>query len=101
MVKGEQVLKRNTKARNRRVIKKFLKTTYFVAKKNWAVRENFQEIVDYLRDLDDDDINTHLMDCTSRATYTSVATVDEFLKCISEYLENDLLTRIIAANDFS
>ena len=101
MVKGEQVLKRNTKARNRRVIKKFLKTTYFVAKKNWAVRENFQEIVDYLRDLGDDDINTHLMDCSSRATYTSVATVDEFLKCISEYLENDLLTRIIAANDFS
>ena len=38
MVKGEHVLKRNTKARNHLVIKNFI-----FCKKNWAVRENFNE----------------------------------------------------------
>ena len=101
MVKGGLVQKQSTKARNRRVIKKLLKTTYFVVRKNWAVRENFEDIVEFIRDLGDNDISEHLRDSSSRATYTSVATVDEFLKCMSEHLDGELCTRIVAASDFS
>ena len=50
---GEQYHSQNTKKRNRCVIKKFIQTTYFVAQKKWAVRENFSDVIDFLRNLGD------------------------------------------------
>ena len=36
--------------------KKVFKTTYFIARKKWAVQENFADIIDFLKDIDDEDI---------------------------------------------
>ena len=91
----------STKKRNRCIIKKFLKTTYFIARRKWAVRENFSDFIDFLCDLGDEEINQHLRECSSRATYTSKNTADEFLKILSDYLESGFKDRLVAASDFS
>ena len=90
-----------TKRRNRAVIKKFLKTTYFVACKKWAVRENFSDIIHFLKGLGDEDIFYHLQQASSRASYISTTSTDEFLKCLSDHLENGFLDRLTAASEFS
>ena len=101
LIDGERQQSRNVKKRNRRVIKKFLKATYFLARKKWAVRENFRDVIDFLRDLGDQDIDEHLRECSSRATYTSVKSADEFLECLSKHLEDEFINRLIAAYDFT
>ena len=70
-------------------------------KKNWAVRENFRDVVAHLQDLGDSDINDNLQNTSSRSTYTSVASVDKFIKCISDHLEGKLLSRVIMAHGYS
>ena len=60
MFKGDRQQSRNVKKRNRHIIKKFLTATCFLAQKKWAVRENFSDAVDFLRDLGDQAINQHL-----------------------------------------
>ena len=72
-----------TKRRNCAVIKKFLKTTYFVARKKWAVRENFPDIIHFLKGLGDEVVFYHLQQASSRASYISTTSTDEFLKCLS------------------
>ena len=42
--------------RNRRLIKKFIKTIYFLAKKKWAVKNNFEEVLKFIADIGDEDI---------------------------------------------
>lgn len=75
---------RKTKERNKRVIKKFLMTSYFIARKNWAIRENFSDFVYFLKRLGDDDIEKHLIESSTHATYASTSSTDEFIKCLSE-----------------
>ena len=48
------------KRRNRAVTKTFLKTAYFLAWKMWAVSENFQDVIEFIRDLGDEDLSAHL-----------------------------------------
>ena len=91
----------STRERNRRVIKKFTKTTYYVAKKKWAVPENVPETIDFLRELSDEDIEKHFREASSRATYASKKSADEFIKCLSDYLEEGFKNRLLAASDFS
>ena len=69
--------------------------------KKWAVRENFDDIVHFICDLGDEDINHHLREGSQRATYTSKISVDSFIKCFSDRLEWGLLSRLINAVDFS
>ena len=81
---------------------KLFKTIYFVVKKNWAVRENFESIKAFLQnDTGNADISAHLKDCSFCATYTSVASVDKFLKCLDEKLDKETCSRITAAGDYS
>ena len=100
MIEGERQQSRNVRKRNCRIIKKFLKATYFLAWKKWAVRKNFSDVVDFLRDLGDQDINQHLRECSNHANYKSEASVDEFLKCLSKHLEDEYLNQLIAAHEF-
>ena len=74
---------------------------YFIVRKNWAVRENFSDVVAHFQDLGDSDINDHLQTSSSRSTYTSIASVDEFVKCISNHLEGEMLSRVIMAHGYS
>ena len=48
MYEGQRVQKATIKAQNRHVSTKLFKTIYFVVKKNWAVRENFERIIAFL-----------------------------------------------------
>ena len=67
----------------------------FLARKKWAVRESFEEVIEFLNDLGDQDINDHLRESSSRATYVSTASIDQFLRCLSDHLEGDFLSRLI------
>ena len=78
---GAETENQKTKQRNRRIIKKFLKASYFLACKKWAVRENFEDVIEFLNVLGDQDINDHLRESSSRATYVSTTSTDEFLRC--------------------
>ena len=70
-------------------------------KKKWALRENFTDIVDFIKELGYEDIIKHLNDCSSRATYTSKTSAEEFVQCISDYLEDGFKDRLLAASEFS
>ena len=48
------------KRRNRAVIKKFLKTAYFLVTKKWAICENFQDVTEFIKDLGDEDLSAYL-----------------------------------------
>ena len=48
MIDGEKHQMLSTRERNRRVIKKFMKTIFYVAKKKWIVHENFPDIINFL-----------------------------------------------------
>ena len=76
-----------------------MKTAY-VAKKNWAVRENFPDTIDFVREFPDEDIVKNFQGASSRATYASKISADEFMKCLSGYLEG-FKNRLLAASDVS
>lgn len=69
-------------------------TTYFIARKKWAIRENFSDIVNFLKSLGDADIEEHIRESSTRATYVSTASTDEF------HLEEGFLSRLVASSDF-
>ena len=110
MLKGRLISKCKTtkkkqsqekKDRTHRVIKKVFKTTYFIARKKWAVPENFAELIDFLKNIGDEDIPKHLVECSSRSSYISETSCYEFLSCLGDYLETKMKNRLIAAEDFS
>ena len=74
-VKGS-IYKQSIVECNQRVIKKFMKTVYFFAWKQFAIRENFEDVINYLTDLGDIDIQEHLHQSSSWATYISKASAD-------------------------
>ena len=55
------------KEQNRYVIKKFLVTNYFMAQKNWAIRETLSDIITFLKSLGDADIKEHLQESSKQA----------------------------------
>ena len=86
-VRGSQIVKAKRRLQNRSVIKKIMKTVYFIARKKWAVRENFADVIDLVCELGNEDINIHLQEASKRAMYTSVRSVDSFVKTLSDNLE--------------
>ena len=63
----EKKTKPREKRPNTRSHKKVFKTTYFIAKEKWAGRENFADIIDFLKHIGDEDILKHLVECSSRS----------------------------------
>ena len=97
MVKRRRQQVKQSKERSCSVIKKFFKVNFFM-KKNWAVHENFK----FYQELGDQEIKKHLNKSSLGSHYMStVITVDEFLKLIKDYLEQELLSGIISAGNFS
>ena len=45
-----------------------MKTIYFLAKKKWAVKNNFEETIEYLANLGDDDIFQHINNAPKNST---------------------------------
>nr|QHF16602.1 opsin [Hydra vulgaris] len=67
---------------------------------NWAVRENFSDIVEFIRDLGDKEIDSHFKIASKQAANTS-STSDQFVKIISNKLDNEVCIKIILAHDLS
>ena len=86
MVAGAETQSNASRDRNRRLIGKFIKTTYFLTRKKWAVKFNFKDVIDFLDDIGDPDIKYHLRNAPQNLTYTSTFAVEEFLKLIGKSL---------------
>lgn len=87
--------------RNRRLIRKFFITTYFLTRKKWAVKFNFEDVIKYLSDIGDLDIQYHIKNAPKNATYISTSAVEEYLKLIGDHLNSILLEDINSSMDFT
>ena len=47
------------------MIKKFFKNANFLAQKKWAVHENFQDVIEFIKDLGDEDLSAHLRESST------------------------------------
>ena len=101
LTKGMENKTERDRKRNRNMIKNFLKTVYFLAKKKWAVKNNFEDMIKFLSDIGIEEIKLHLENAPQNATYTSTTSAEQFLKIIGDYLNEQLVTDILAAGDFS
>ena len=70
-VRGSAITKEKRHIQNRRVIVKLMKSTYFLCKKKWAARENFNDFIKLIAgDMGDQDISVHLGESSQCSTYT-------------------------------
>ena len=90
-----------TRERNRRVLKKCFSTVYFMARKKWAVKQNFEDLMIHISDTGDTDLQIHFQVMAKNASYMSKFTVDEIVKLISDKIEPNFLRDLLTANDFS
>ena len=61
---------------NRRVLKKLFKT---LSRKKWAVKQNFEDVVNFIKELGDEDLIKHFSSVAKNATYLSHFSVDEYI----------------------
>ena len=69
-----------TRERNCRVLKKCFSTIYFVARKKWAVKQNFEDLMIHISDIGDTDLQIHFQVMAKNTSYMSKFTVDEIVK---------------------
>ena len=74
---------------------------YFLAKKKWAVTNNFEETIEYLANLWVDDIVQHINNAPKNSTYISTFSAEKFLKVVGDFLSDQIITDLIAAGDFT
>ena len=98
---GAETREREQQARHKIVMKKFFKSAYFLAKKNWAVKQNFADLIDFLKDIGDPDIVYHLNNAPKNAKYTSTTIVEQIIKIISDDLEDKTLVDLAASVEFT
>ena len=79
---------------NQSVITKFFKISYFLTKEKWAVKNNFSDIVEFLKDVRDKEIVNFLTRAPQNAKYTSKFTVKDYNCFISDYLDDELITSL-------
>ena len=63
-------------------MKKIIKTVYFIARKKWAVKNNYTDVLQFLVDIGDEQISLQLQHAPSNATYASTTSAENFLKVI-------------------
>ena len=101
MTKGLENKTEKDRKRNRRMVKKLIKTTYFLARKKWAVKNNFQEVLRFVADVGDEDIALHLEHAPKNASYISTFTAEQILKVIGDYLNQRIVDDVVASGDFT
>jgi hypothetical protein len=88
--------------RNRKIIKKLIQTVYFMAKKKWAVKENFEEIVTFMAfEMNDEELAFHLEKAPKNASYSTANSVEQFLKCLGDFLNDELIGELQSTGDFT
>ena len=86
---------------NRRVISKFIKTIYFMCRKIWAVKNNFHDLMEHIKNFGAEDLIKHFQTMDKNATYLSKCTVGEFAKVCSDYIEDIFLNNRVFAGEFA
>ena len=97
LTKGMENKTEKDRRTNRTLIKKFLKTVYFMAKQKWAVKNNFEDMINFLSGVKD--IKLHIENAPQNAIYTSTTSAEQFLKAIGDYLNEQLVTDVLAAGE--
>ena len=98
--KGMENKTEQDRKKNRTLIKKFLKTVYFMAKQKWAVKNNFEDMTNFLSDIGVESIKLHIENAPQNAIYTSTTSAEQFLRAIGDYLNEQLATDVLAAREF-
>ena len=62
---------------------------------------NCHDVVEFIKDLGDQDLSVHLWQSSICATHVSTLSADEFIGCLSNFLEEGFLGRLTAAHEFS
>ena len=65
---------------------------YFLAKKKWAIKNNFEETIEYLANLGVDDISQHINNAPKDTTYISTFIAEQFLKAVGDFLSDQIIT---------
>ena len=71
MVAGAETQSNASRDCSHWLIGKFIKTTYFLTRKKWAVKFNFKDVIDVLENIGDPDIKYHLRNVPQNSTYPS------------------------------
>ena len=98
MVAGAETQSNASRDCNHRLIGKFIKITYFLTRKKWAVKFNFKDVINFLDDIGDPD-KYHLRNAPQNLTYTSTFAAEEFLKLIGDHLASILLRDLNTSMD--
>ena len=93
---------KNTK-RNHHIVKKLMKTVFFLIRKKWATRSNFESVIRFIaKELEEPDLQHHVKrNCSGNVTMMSPKTVNHFIKIISDKLDTSLLDTLKLCNYFS
>ena len=70
---------------------------YFLDKKIWTVKNNFEETFEERSD----DIFQHINNAPKNSTYISTFSAEQFLKAVGDFLSDQIITDLIAAGDFT
>ena len=71
-----------------------------MVKQNWAVKNNFEDMINFLSDIGDEAIKLHIENAPQNAIYTSTTSAEQFLKATGDYLNEQLVTDVLAAGEF-
>ena len=76
LTKGMENKTEKDRTKNRTLIKKSLKTVYFMAKQKWAVKNNFEDMINFLSDVGVEDIKLRIENALQNAIYTSTTSAE-------------------------
>ena len=93
LMKGMENKIEKERRKNRTLIKKFLKTVYFMAKQKWALKNNFEDVITFLSNIGVEDIKLRTENAPQNAIYTSTKSAEQFLKAIGDYLNGTTCDR--------
>lgn len=77
-----------------------VRCAYFMIRKRWALRINFEELVRFIADLDVEELFSYL-DKSPSVTYLSSTSVTDIIEAISRPIEEELLSSLRNAKYFA
>ena len=99
VIEGNARTLENKRLRNHRIIKKFIKSVYFMTKKHWAAHKNLTDFLS--NEMEESDIQYHLDSMAENATYVSPESADAFLDAINTHLKNKLSKELYLTTKFT
>ena len=94
-----QSVSQKERAKNRNVMKKLLRCTYFLAKNRVAHTTNFSDLVQLVISCGASDLQRFLHDKVSNnAKYTSTTAVTDFMRTIAQWVERGLIQSLNTAS---